>query len=138
MDLFALFIACFLSATVIPFSSDIVLFTAFSLDYHVTSAITVAAIGNTLGLYTNYFIGRGIIQLKRKKNIKEENRKWEFTIQRYGYWLGFISWVPFVGEAITIGLGLAKVKFKFLAITIAIGATTRYIILYLVYLGTLG
>lgn len=138
MELLALFTACFLSATIVPFSSDVVLFSALSMEFNVIQSIAVASIGNSLGSYTNYFIGKGVLRFGGEKNRGNKVKNWEVKIQKYGYWLGFISWVPFIGEVITIGLGIANVQFKYLAITIALGVTLRYIIVYLIYLGTLG
>ncbi len=52
-----LFIATFLAATVIPFSSEIIVLAMLGAGYEVFGVVGVATIGNTVGGMSSYFLG---------------------------------------------------------------------------------
>lgn len=140
LGLLGLFLGAFLSATFIPFSSDIILIAFYEMGYDPVPCIALATIGNTLGGFTNYFIGRGANNeylLKKFKVDHKKLEKWERRIGKWGYYLGLISWVPIVGEPMTATLGFFKLKFWPLALMMFVGKMTRYIITTLIYFSIL-
>src|SRR5215208_6044844 len=90
----ALFAAAFVSATVLPANSEIVL-AAVVKGYpdRLWAAIAVATVGNTLGGLTTYGLGR---LLPRKRLPAERHLAW---IRRYGAFSLLLSWVPIAGDA---------------------------------------
>ena len=52
-----LFIGTFLSATILPFPSDVIVIAAYELEYSVAPVLAVATLGNLFGELTNYYIG---------------------------------------------------------------------------------
>ena len=54
----ALFLACFLAATILPFSSEALLLAMALGPWGTLPLLLTASIGNTLGGMTNYGIGR--------------------------------------------------------------------------------
>ena len=53
----SLFFACFLSATVIPFSSELIVGGMLAADYNKLLLLIIASAGNTLGGVVTYFMG---------------------------------------------------------------------------------
>ena len=53
-----LFIASFLAATIIPFSSELVLSILIAKNYDLSTSLFVASIGNWIGGLSSYLIGR--------------------------------------------------------------------------------
>ena len=129
--LIGLFLGCFLSATLIPFSSDVLFSAALIADYPATAALVVATIGNFLGTITNYGIGY-LIRVKRKAEPKKLKR-WKSFLDRYGYYVGLVAWAPFIGEPMVVVLGYMKIKFWKLSFFILMGVFGRYLIWYFLF-----
>lgn len=108
-----LFFASFLSATILPLSSEGILLLMLSQGYDPTFCLLVASIGNSLGGLTNYALGLlgNPIWLKRIGISHMKIRYFEHRIQTYGYWLAFFSWVPFIGDPLSVALGYFRVSF---------------------------
>ncbi len=130
---FGLFFASFLSATVVPFSSEGILLLFLSATYSPISCLFVATIGNSLGGITNYLIGSlgNPLWLKRFGINENKVASFEKRIQKFGFWLAFFSWVPIIGDPLTIALGFFKVPFWKVLILLIIGKFLRYFILVL-------
>lgn len=129
-------IATFLAATILPAPSEIIIVAAFQAELTVPYVIIIATIGNSLGSFTNYYIGRFGVKLFNSKNkIFKEKRKqyWIKKSDKYGYWLGILAWLPIVGDPLIILLGTLKVKYKPLFITITAGKLIRYLIITWIY-----
>ena len=118
-----LFLAGFLSATILPMNSEGVLLILLSQNFDPWTCLAVATIGNSLGGFTNYFLGKlGNPLWFKRLGVKEEKLlSFEHRVQKYGYWLAFFSWVPFVGDPMTIALGFFRVPFWRVAVLITIG-----------------
>ena len=91
-------------------------------------------IGNTLGSYFNYGVGRmGKTEwIERYLHVKPEamDKAQRFMGGR-GAWMGFFAFVPLLGTAITIILGLMRANIVISFISIAIGKIVRYILVLL-------
>ncbi|MGK0255936.1 MAG: membrane protein YqaA with SNARE-associated domain [Arcobacteraceae bacterium] len=135
MDYFYLFFIAFLSATVFPLGSEALLLYDLSLDFNVFLLFTVATIGNTLGSLVNYYLGlKGEKFLVRKKIIKKEKvLKTKRIFDKYGGYTLLFSWVPIIGDPITIvaGMLLYNIK-KFIYLTL-ISKGIRYLFVILSY-----
>ena len=125
---FGLLIATFLSATILPFSSEIILIALLAKGYPVVACVLIATIGNTAGGLTNFFIGKiGHPKSLKKVGFTEKKiEKYEDIIQRYGYWLALLSWVPIIGDPLMIGLGFFRVKLIPTVLLMTIGKLLRY------------
>ena len=55
----------------------------------------------------------------------------KYKIDRHGSFLAFFSWVPLIGDILTLSLGFFRVNFKAVAFWILIGKLTRFIVLAL-------
>ena len=102
-----LFVAAFVSATVLPANSEIVLVAVLrSFPERALEAIAVATLGNTLGGATTYGIGR---LLPRRAAPSERALAW---VRRYGALALLLSWVPIVGDALCVAAGWLRVPLR--------------------------
>lgn len=101
-----------------------------------TSCLIVATIGNSLGGLTNYGLGMfgNTLWLKRFGVKKEKLMTFQNRIQKHGYLIAFFSWVPFIGDPMTIALGFFKVPFIPVLTFIIIGKFLRYLVLVLPFM----
>ncbi len=125
-------VAAFLAGSFVPFSSEVILTGLYASGLHLWPLIVAATIGNVLGGVFNYCIGRmcnegWVYRLLRVREDKLERTKQQ--IRTHGAWMGLLAWVPILGSAITIALGVLRVNFATSLCAIAIGKFLRYLAL---------
>ena len=135
LGLFGLFLATFLSATILPFSSEAILLFFLTEGADPTICLSVATFGNCLGGATNYFIGKlgNPLWLKRigvKENTISKNEKW---INKYGSSIAFFSWIPFIGDPLLVVLGYFRSNPIYTLMWMILGKLLRYTLVYLIY-----
>jgi membrane protein YqaA with SNARE-associated domain len=130
---FGLFLAAFLSATILPMSSEGILLLMLTQNFDPWMCLLIATVGNSLGGLTNYGIGMlGDPNWFKRFGVNEGKLlRFEKKIQRYGYWLAFLSWIPFIGDPLTIALGFFRVPFKKVLTLMILGKFIRYFVLIL-------
>lgn len=135
----ALFVAAFVAATVFPEQSEAVLVgLIFGDRYPVSALVAVASIGNTLGSVVNWFLGRCIESLKDRRwfpvrvDTLARAQSW---YQRYGKWSLFGSWLPVVGDAITVVAGIMREPLLVFVLLVGLAKTARYAILAAITIG---
>lgn len=123
-----LFIVCFLAATILPLTSEGVLILFLAASFDPITCLIVASIGNILGGLTNYWLGMigKTTSLKRYFRTPSRYDRMVYSVDRYGYWLGLISWVPIIGDPLTIALGFFRVRFVPFLILMSLGKFARY------------
>jgi membrane protein YqaA with SNARE-associated domain len=125
------FIASFLAATVLPFSSEVVLTGVLLSGASYWQCIAAATIGNLLGGMTCYWIGLvGKVEwIKKYLRLDitklERVQKW---IEGKGSWIGFFVFLPGVGDFIAVALGFLRADWKIVAISMFLGKFIRYIV----------
>ena len=123
-SLFGLFVASFLSATVLPGSSEVVFRTML---LHETASnwmtLLVATVGNTLGGITTFFLGR-FLPTRRLPSAQLLS-----NVQRWGGLSLLISWVPLLGDAVCLAAGWLRTHLMLSIVCIAIGKFFRYSLL---------
>jgi membrane protein YqaA with SNARE-associated domain len=131
-----LFVVCFLSATILPLTSEGVLIAFLLSGVEPLTALLVATSGNVLGGSTNYFLGRlGEPKWLRKLGVKETRiLRFENWVKRYGVWTALLSWVPIVGDPLTIALGFFRANWWWVFLLMLIGKFLRYLLLVLPWL----
>ena len=102
----------FFAATIIPVSSEAALASALALDMQPIPALIFATTGNCAGVAFNYWLGwKGEEKLLHKHLQKRSvARAYTFT-QRWGKWSLRLSWLPIIGDPITLLAGILKVHF---------------------------
>lgn len=125
-----LFLASFLAATVLPFSSEIVFAGLIAAGLDIWICIIVATIGNSLGGMTAYWVGSlGKIEwIEKYFGIeKEKIDKTQQWLQGKGSMMGFFAFVPAIGDAIVVALGFMRADFWKVTIFMTIGKFLRYV-----------
>lgn len=131
-----LFIGAFASATVLPFSSDILLVGMLAAGANPYTAISVATVGNWLGGLTSYWVGwagkwKWIERWTGVKRGKLERQK--ARVEKWGVWLSLLTWLPIVGDLLAVALGFYRVNFKTSALWMFVGRAARFIMWALLY-----
>jgi len=124
-------IAAFIAGSFFPFSSEAVMVGLIATGLDPVQLMIYGTIGNTLGSYFNYGVGHmGKTEwIERYLHVKQESldRAERFMAGR-GAWTGFFAFVPLLGTAITIVLGLMRANIFICFFSIAIGKLLRYLL----------
>ena len=133
--LFGLFVASFLAATVLPFSSEVLLAAMTLGPWSAVTLWAVASVGNTLGGMSSYGLGRLGDIGRIAKWLRMDPAKaqlWQARTERYGAWAALLTWVPVIGDPLAVGLGLARAKPVPVLVLMFLGKAARYaLVLYL-------
>ncbi len=126
-----LFIASFLAATVVPFSSEVVFSAMVFGGLDACTCVFVATAGNWLGGMSCYYLGRlGKLEwIEKFLRIKKEKfNQWINKFHRYGDWFAFFSFLPGVGDAIAVASGFFRCNIWIVAFSMLMGKFVRYIV----------
>jgi membrane protein YqaA with SNARE-associated domain len=125
-----LFWASFLAATILPFQSEVVLF-GMLLTHHYAwwLLVLVASLGNILGSVVNYGLGRGLAAFEHRCWFPVKRAKIaraEAWYHAYGRWSLLLSWVPLIGDPLTIVAGVLRESFPVFLLLVSIAKVARY------------
>lgn len=130
-----LFIASFLGSTIIPLSSDVVLTALIALKFDMWTCIIVATAGNFLGGLTTYglgYLGKWEWIEKYFKKSKADIEKFQHKIQKVGIISAAFTWLPFIGDIVSLGLGFLRFKPLPVFVMMLIGRFARFVVVGLV------
>lgn len=127
----SLFFAAFVAATILPMQSEAFLATLLLLKkYPAGLLIAVASAGNILGSVVNWFLGRGIDRFKNKRWFPASEKQLARAsawYKRYGRWSLLLSWLPIVGDPLTLVAGILRERFWVFLLLVTIAKTGRYL-----------
>ena len=134
-----LLIVSFLAATILPFSSEIVLTTMYlSNSFETYFLLIFASLGNILGSITNWYLGKKITIFQDRKwfpvSPDQLDRSQKY-FQKYGLWSLLLAWVPIIGDPLTLLAGVLNVRFSLFLILVSISKISRY--LFILYVASL-
>lgn len=125
-------ISAFLAGSFFPFSSEVVMSGLQAAGLEPIQLVLYGSIGNVLGSMFNYGVGRmGKLEwIEKYLHVKKESldKAQNFMADR-GAWMGFFAFLPLLGSAITIVLGLTRANIVISVISITIGKVLRYVLL---------
>lgn len=125
-------IAAFLAGSFFPFSSEVIMVSLSASGLHSWPLIIYGTIGNVLGSLFNYALGRmGKIEwIERFMHIKKSqlDRAQRFVAGR-GSWVSLFTFLPAIGTAIAIVLGLMRANLPITLLGMTTGKFIRYVIL---------
>jgi len=127
-----MFISAFLAGTVLPFSSEAVLLACIGLGLDPILSTLSTTAGNALGGLTCYWIGHlGKMEwIEKYLGVKKKQmNKAERFIKGKGSWIAFLSFLPVIGDAILVVLGLMRANALIVTISMTLGKLARYAIL---------
>ena len=130
---FGLFGAAFLAATILPAQSEAVLAMMILAErYPLAILIGIASLGNVLGSVVNWALGRGIEHYRDRRWFPvspAQLERAEDWYRRYGKWSLLASWVPIVGDPLTVVAGVLRVPLPTFVALVTIAKAGRYLVL---------
>jgi membrane protein YqaA with SNARE-associated domain len=125
-------ITAFIAGSFFPFSSEAVMMGLMAAGLDPWGLVVYGTIGNVLGSMFNFFVGHmGKVEwIEKYLHVSKE--KMDKAIQFMGgrgAWMGFFAFLPVLGSAITIALGLMRANIPISITSITIGKFLRYVIL---------
>lgn len=129
MSYLLLFVSAFLAATILPFSSEAILFALLREGGSPVALVVVATLGNTLGSVTNWGLGRYLLHFRERRwfyfsrDQIDTAQRW---FQRYGSWSLLLAWIPIGGDALTLIAGIMKIRLSRFVLLVATGKALRY------------
>ena len=126
-----LFIGAILAGSVLPFNSETVMAALYVAGLDPLWLLVWGTLGNFVGSVINHFVGRmgkmewieRFLRIKREK--LERAQRW---VGKYGAWMGLLAWIPLLGSAITVALGLMRSNMPLTFTAIFAGKLIRYIL----------
>jgi membrane protein YqaA with SNARE-associated domain len=129
-----LFLASFLAATILPFSSEVVMALMLAGPFTKTGILLSATAGNWLGGITSYFLGylaRWNWIEKYLRTKQEDVYKFRLRIERYGSLIAFFCWLPFIGDLLAVALGVFRIQPARVFTWMLVGKFLRYLLIVL-------
>lgn len=136
MPFITLFLTSFASATLLPGGSEVLFVYLLAQKSDPFLLLLSATLGNTLGSFANYLLGKFAISFALQKRYVDEKSLTKATMlfEKYGAWTLLFSWLPIIGDPLTLVAGCANYKaWKFLMI-VGFAKMTRYIFIYMGFL----
>lgn len=132
MAYLTLFFTAFVSATLLPSSSELVL-TAMVTEggYLLWLLWLVATCGNVLGSCTSYWLGTQIMRFKDRRWFPVSLgsiTKAELSFEKYGVYSLFFAWLPIVGDPLTVVAGIFRVRWWTFLWIVTLGKGVRYLV----------
>ena len=134
-----LFVAAFGAASLLPMQSEAVLIGMLLSDqYSATTLLTIATLGNVLGSVLNWVLGRSVERLRHKRWFPVSDAKLSKAQKfylRYGRWSLLLSWVPIIGDPLTMIAGVMREPLWSFLLIVTLAKGARYLALTAITLG---
>lgn len=137
-----LFLSAFGAASLLPLQSEALL-VGLLLGGAQPAAVllVVASVGNVLGSVLNAALGRGIERFHERRWFPVSAQRLEQakrTYRRYGRWSLLLSWVPVIGDPLTLMAGVMREPWWSFLLLVTLAKTGRYLVLAAITLGWAG
>lgn len=133
MALYAgMFVSAFASATFLPGNSEAVLVGLLLAKQWPWLLICIATTGNVLGSVVNWILGRGIERFRNRRWFPvapDMLRRAQDWYARYGKWSLLLSWVPVIGDPLTLVAGVMRERFGVFLLLVTLAKAGRYLVL---------
>lgn len=126
----SLFWVAFLAATILPGSSEAMLAALVALHPASVGTLFLAAtIGNVLGAVVNWLLGRWFMRYAGHRWFPAAAKRIEqasAAFERYGSWPLLFSWLPIIGDPLTVAAGVLNIRLPVFVALVSIGKALRY------------
>lgn len=128
LGLWGLFVSSFISSTLFPGGSEVVLgMLAAQHQYSASVLLATASVGNTLGAVTTWLLGALVARrLPPDQNLTPARQRALDRVRRYGSPVLLLSWLPVVGDPLCFAAGYLRLSWLASLLFIALGKTARY------------
>lgn len=128
-----LFASALVAATILPMQSEAVLVGLLVAgDHPVAALLLVATVGNVLGAVINWVLGRYLLQFRDRRWFPASDRQLHRAqgwYRRYGRWSLLGSWLPLVGDPLTVVAGVMREPFATFLMLVTVAKGARYLAL---------
>jgi membrane protein YqaA with SNARE-associated domain len=125
-----LFVASFISATLLPIGSEPFLFGLLRLNPDLYwQAIAVATAGNTLGGAFDWWMGYGAHKVADRYSHSKHHTRVIQWLERLGPKACLLSWLPLVGDPLCAVAGWLRLPFWPCLLYMLIGKFLRYLVM---------
>ena len=129
----ALFLSALMAASFLPMQSEAVLIGLLvARQEPVASLLVIATLGNVLGAVVNWVLGRALRRFEGRAWFpasQEQMQRAQRWYLRYGRWCLLGSWLPIVGDPITVVAGALRESFWPFVALVTLAKGGRYIVL---------
>ncbi|MBT2372937.1 YqaA family protein [Pseudomonas fluorescens] len=130
-----LFFAAFGAATLLPLQSEAVLVgLLLSGHYNLWLLLAIATFGNVLGSVVNWLLGRSVERFKDRRWFPVSTAQLEKArahYLRWGHWTLLLSWVPVIGDPLTLVAGVMREPLWRFLLIVSLAKGARYAVLAL-------
>ena len=124
--------AC-IAATLLPMQSEAALVALLTLKPGaVISLVAVASVGNVVGSQINWWLGTQLHRWQHRRwfpATTEQLERAQRWYQRYGRWSLLLSWMPLIGDPLTLVAGVLREPFWRFTLVVSLAKTGRYAVL---------
>lgn len=130
-----LFLASFAAGSILPLGSEAVFVLLLGMGLDPAGCLAAATAGNTLGGMSCYWMGHlGKTEWIAKLGVDEAKlEKAKRFLGGRGALMAFFAFLPVIGEAIAVALGLMRANLWLTAGAMCTGKFVRYLLLWLSY-----
>ena len=125
-----LFLSAFAAATLLPGSSEATLLSLLVVEQGDPALLlAVATAGNVLGAFANWVLGRSFFHLRDRPWFPVAPKAYDGAVdwfRRYGVWSLLLSWVPVVGDPLTLVAGILHARLIPFLLLVSVGKAGRY------------
>ena len=136
-----LFLAAFAAASLLPLQSEAVLVgMLLSERFSIPALLIIATVGNVLGSCLNALLGRFVQRWQTKSWFPvspERLHQASLRYRRYGRWSLLLSWVPVIGDPLTMIAGVMREPWWSFLLMVTLAKASRYLVLAGITLGWL-
>lgn len=129
----ALAVSAFTSATLLPGTSEAALLAlAAAGRAPMASLLAVASVANIAGSCVNWAMGRFLARFSDRRWFPASPRRLEHAqawYARFGWPSLLLSWLPVVGDPLTVVAGLLRTPFPLFLAIVGVAKTARYAML---------
>lgn len=138
---FGLFASALIAATILPMQSEAVLVGLLATgDYSVAVLLLVATVGNVLGAVINWWLGRYLLRFRDRRWFpvsQTQLTRAEGWYHRYGRWSLLGSWLPIIGDPLTVVAGVLREPIGPFLLLVTLAKGGRYVVLVMATLAWL-
>ena len=128
-----LFFSALVAATILPLQSEAVLVALLLAGDHSNAAlVAVATVGNVAGSVVNWILGRAFVGFQGRRWFPVSSAqlvKAKACYGQYGRWALLLSWLPVIGDPITVAAGALGERFLPFVFIVTLAKAGRYIFL---------
>jgi membrane protein YqaA with SNARE-associated domain len=133
-----LFLTALIAGSILPLQSEAVLATLLlTTDLSPLLLVATASLGNVAGSLINWLLGRGVAHFR--------DRRWfpvspvllaraECRYRRFGKWSLLLSWVPIIGDPLTVVAGVMREPLPTFLLLVTIAKSARYVVVAMIAL----